>query len=634
MPNYNERGMLTHISPSSREEILAICSEAADNTDSPDLGPQPVSRFVDEDPVKIDLPVRATTDNSEPSTLAESATDPIIRPTSTVPAVKKFEDVVAKESQTMKSEQSAKKEPKAHIEKKAEPRTTEPTPVAEPEAPAQTVKPSLKRKSREEEEVAEGRVTKPLVQISAAPVAAQPQKPAVFKDRPVNRPIKELPSLKKDGRGRPKNVAATTGAQRKPLGAKTTNENLSSPKKASTKPNVVDEVNKAKSDAKRDEHTKNRAEARKEKGRKEAPAVIDIPASIPEPASASPVPIDIEPTPSSQAEAPAPQERESEPKARLSATPAPASPTPTPLREEVRDTPPPLDISSRGETTRGSRRTRMTVSYAEPNLRDKMRRPTKQLFDAVAGEGKNQMQRRASSQSAKSSNDLPTPASSVAPSSVSSSATVKAGGRGRGGEEVRMALSEMPASPLAQKTATRVSSTVVMEPEGTSKGTAVANSTMGPPPPPSSKSTNRRLDEIAAREAEVAKMFDGPDDTYEIRDGLSPRRGDTTTTTASSSRSGRTRRLSSMAREDHDAGATATTAARNGASSNSRKRASMMAISKSKMGVNDDPEVAATGHDSSSLEGDSALTASSTDPADGSAARERAASTRRRSMML
>jgi len=38
-----------------------------------------------------------------------------------------------------------------------------------------------------------------------------------------------------------------------------------------------------------------------------------------------------------------------------------------------------------GHTERGSRRTRTTVSYAEPNLRDKMRRPGKELVAAVEG---------------------------------------------------------------------------------------------------------------------------------------------------------------------------------------------------------------------------------------------------------
>ena len=56
---------------------------------------------------------------------------------------------------------------------------------------------------------------------------------------------------------------------------------------------------------------------------------------------------------------------------------------PTPIQTpalsiESRDTPPPSDI-----TGRTSRRSRGNVSYAEPSLRDKMRRPTKELVDAV-----------------------------------------------------------------------------------------------------------------------------------------------------------------------------------------------------------------------------------------------------------
>lgn len=64
----------------------------------------------------------------------------------------------------------------------------------------------------------------------------------------------------------------------------------------------------------------------------------------------------------------------------------PNSPEPTPAADAARgDTPPPADISSKGETSRASRRSRGVVSYAEPNLRDKMRRPTKDMVDAVTG---------------------------------------------------------------------------------------------------------------------------------------------------------------------------------------------------------------------------------------------------------
>ena len=62
---------------------------------------------------------------------------------------------------------------------------------------------------------------------------------------------------------------------------------------------------------------------------------------------------------------------------------------PSEPRPERGDTPPPPDLGadSTGSFSRGSRRSRGSVSYAEPNLRDKMRRPTKELIDAVsAGE--------------------------------------------------------------------------------------------------------------------------------------------------------------------------------------------------------------------------------------------------------
>jgi hypothetical protein len=72
--------------------------------------------------------------------------------------------------------------------------------------------------------------------------------------------------------------------------------------------------------------------------------------------------------------------------------------------EKPKDTPPPADISSHGETSRPSRRVRASVSYAEPNLRDKMRRPTKDLLDAVSGEGK--YKRNSSAQHATSASTL------------------------------------------------------------------------------------------------------------------------------------------------------------------------------------------------------------------------------------
>lgn len=58
-------------------------------------------------------------------------------------------------------------------------------------------------------------------------------------------------------------------------------------------------------------------------------------------------------------------------------------------RADSRDTPPPPDLgpdTGTGSFGRASRRPRGNVNYAQPNLRDKMRRPTAELVDAVAAE--------------------------------------------------------------------------------------------------------------------------------------------------------------------------------------------------------------------------------------------------------
>lgn len=68
---------------------------------------------------------------------------------------------------------------------------------------------------------------------------------------------------------------------------------------------------------------------------------------------------------------------------------SPTSTQPSEIRPEARDdTPPPTDLASRHAAEaaaggRGSRRARANVSYAEPSLISKMRRPSKNLVDAV-----------------------------------------------------------------------------------------------------------------------------------------------------------------------------------------------------------------------------------------------------------
>ena len=73
-------------------------------------------------------------------------------------------------------------------------------------------------------------------------------------------------------------------------------------------------------------------------------------------------------------------------------SPSTFAPSTTSTPHPSPNTPPPAGLGA----TRPSRRQRGSVSYAEPNLRDKMRRPTKDLVDAVAGDEKAYFHRSAS----------------------------------------------------------------------------------------------------------------------------------------------------------------------------------------------------------------------------------------------
>ncbi|KAI0596045.1 hypothetical protein F4775DRAFT_566244 [Biscogniauxia sp. FL1348] len=574
----------------SRDEILALRSVVEDGGESPDLGPPPVSRFVDEDPVKIDLPNTSSAINHAASPTRQSLSP-------------QPETQLSPPSITMKEQETGPK--------KAEPTyaTSNITMSAteEPPSPSPAGKASLKRKTRDEDEKEETQQSRPPPQLTLS-TKNQSEKLLNAKARPVGRPIKELPP-KRDARH---GLAAS--APRKPLGAKSSNDIINSPKKASTKPPVQDEVAKAKADMKREEQNKERTKPKKDT------TPIEIPSLAPPPAPVASIEI---------------EQDHLSPEPQLT---APDSPEPLASKEETRDTPPPADISSRGETSRGSRRARAAVSYAEPNLRDKMRRPTKQLLDAVSGEGKNI---RRTSQSMK---DEPF----SGPSSV-----VKSESRSVPCKDVSTARStssdanhaDIMASPLIQKTVRsaplddlpisistdrkkRNSSAVVSSSEPESSGGSNTKS--------ASKGPNRRLEEIAAREEEVAKIFERPD-IYEFtsspKDGAKSAAAPAPAEDAPKRRAGRpasSRRGSAMVREDPDPSEVesssekpATTGGRGGPRKRG-SRASMMLPKKSKMDVED--------HDSPNIEGDS-LESTSSAEVDSSTTGSRA-SIRRRSMML
>lgn len=170
--------------------------------------------------------------------------------------------------------------------------------------------------------------------------------------------------MRKDARERVHAVASS----RKPLSAKSTNDDMTSPKKTSKTP-AIDEVAAAKADL---EKPKSLPERPKPKPKVQIPVCVD---AVLEPVSAAPAITEL------------PCALGTPLQAAALLSPGSAD-TMTPVDATRGGTPPPAGIDASREASRPSRRNRTAVSYAEPSLRDKMRRPTKELYDAVAGEGR------------------------------------------------------------------------------------------------------------------------------------------------------------------------------------------------------------------------------------------------------
>ncbi|TGJ86793.1 hypothetical protein E0Z10_g1928 [Xylaria hypoxylon] len=567
----------------SRDEILALCSEAEESTDSPDLGPPPVSRFVDEDPVKLDLstltkllkPALNESDSSEPEDTCHKPTRSPNPPSISI----KTQDIVEEEPEENQIESAEE--------------TTKITVLSEPETSSQDAKANLKRKSREEDEKENVPFSKPL--LASTVTKNQLGKATSEKPKPTNRPIKELPINKRDARDRSSHTT-----QRKPLGAKSSNEALGSPKKSTQAPA---EGKKAKPKAEDKDNKLSRSHLKSQR----EPAPIEI--TPPSPPKTVPV-VNIET-----------ESLPAEPNMAI-----PDSPEPCALREEMNDTPPPVDISSKGETTRGNRRARAAVSYAEPNLRDKMRRPnTKQLFDAVTSESKNV--RRTSQCQRDEPSSVP---SSVAKSGARSESSRKDISSQRIPNDV-YPDADIMASPLVQKT-TRTAALEELPATVTTNRkkkdlitTTQAHEIDVATATPLTKGINRRLEEIAAREAEVAKLFD-ESDVYEFTDSspndTSKEPTPETSKKTKSGRQSRSRRLSSIAREELQLDNANQNEKAPSKYMGSRKRISMAAVKS----VKSEHENIRSG--SPSVDGDSLSTV------EGDETREKPTSNRRRTTMI
>jgi hypothetical protein len=320
-----------------RQELAALISDAAaDTTDSPEIGPPPVSQFVDEDPVKIDLPYRERKANSDDTPSMDPALSINLEQRK-----KRRDSISGSESRKASRSDSAQSNREN----------------------TSSLKTGAKRKlSIRDDDEREA----PTKQISDSPgdfkftrgVSEERtrSKPTTQAEKTVNKATRELAIAREAPREKSSSATASTG--RKVLAPKSIND---SPKKAA-RTHVLDEVKVAKADIAKISSSR---EGFRERRHEPLPIKPD---NAPEIAT-----IEVQPEP----ETPAGLDIFS-----------PSSSQPSTARAESRDTPPPPDLGPGTEGQRPSRRARGGVSYAEPNLRDKMRRPTKELVDAVGADSK------------------------------------------------------------------------------------------------------------------------------------------------------------------------------------------------------------------------------------------------------
>ncbi|KAK0705248.1 hypothetical protein B0H67DRAFT_593572 [Lasiosphaeris hirsuta] len=334
------------------EEIMALCAEAADISNSPEIGPPPISRFVEEELAKPDSPTR-TVEKVEPKGDTHESRK---QPETVAPAPKlDFQRKPSNMADPKREEESIQTQ-----EAKLDPVVNQIKPTAStPIMP--TLKAGAKRKYGDENESVKNIRPQPGKENSST---GETQKLASIRDLQKRRSIKDLAANRRE----------KAASARTPLSLKSANEDFSSPKKA-TKAKALDDITIEKSEV-QPEPIKDTLTMERPNAPRPPPPRVEVP--IPEPQPTTTI------IPEPEPDTPAPLI-------------SPGTPSHSVSREIPRDTPPPAHISATGETQRPpGRRARAAISYAEPNLRDKMRRPTKELFDAVAGEGKKHFSHRSS----------------------------------------------------------------------------------------------------------------------------------------------------------------------------------------------------------------------------------------------
>lgn len=341
---------------------MAPRNEAADTSGSSDIGPPPTSQFAELDPPQKD-----------PESPSKPPQPP--PPQTKEPAESVLESPV--QSPTPKATDTVKEEKADDSPVKTLSAVPQNEPItSENKRPEQPAKSGAKRKLAARDESENDTPT-----TASVATTNSRRKATILRDKSGNKTLKEITAMRREEKGN--QPPAQAPALRKPLSAKSTNDDLMSPSKnankavASDKPEKPEKPEKPVRTVKIKQHNDKQP---RESAKRKAAAVLD---DQPPP---SPPPAEITTKPAPELE---PEKQPDAPATTPSAALDNLSPTPEPKSQpQSRDTPPPADISSKGETSRPSRRSRAQVSYAEPNLRDKMRRPSKQLVDAVTGEMK------------------------------------------------------------------------------------------------------------------------------------------------------------------------------------------------------------------------------------------------------
>ncbi|KAL8798699.1 MAG: hypothetical protein Q9182_006450 [Xanthomendoza sp. 2 TL-2023] len=356
------------------DELVGLLPTSGDPADSPDLGPPPVAHFDTDDPIEFQC---------DPQTHPKLQGEGDFNPAG-------FANLETRRKRRESSQRGG------HTMTEAVGMQIEETPPSSQLKPGHALKSGPKRKfsAREAGERTNGAKTPEEDEsqcnrkaITVQPVVMDPENVASrHLEKQAERGVSEGPLGNRDGsQEKPKSTTKSALTGRSVLAPKSVNTDpVSSPVK-SRRPAQGEKAAQSNRDVSTKPGDGNRP-------REQAPSEIFArPSKVSEAAEPKPTSLNAPQASRVPPETPAPPPLDIF---------SPDGSEPPATRSESRDTPPPGDLdpeathtNSFGSMGRASRRQRGSVSYAEPNLRDKMRRPTRELVDAVAAEERMQQKK-------------------------------------------------------------------------------------------------------------------------------------------------------------------------------------------------------------------------------------------------